>query len=269
MSHIELSPEQDAPAAPSPSLKPSQPMTAFQTAREMAFPKFSTTSATVPAVLFNVLFYIVLRVSSLFTYTTYNCMLYNLGALYPPDLKSLQLHRLVVPSLMHFSFWHLFINSLAALSLGFETEDILGKSRTLTLCIGASVYGFLFSAVGYPHTLVAGASAGIMGMFGFHLARAFLKKPAADKKTYAIFGLLIIYSLFLYFSPRNGNLLTHFGGLLFGLLYGVINDPPTEAEMPQIKWLKRYAEIAMAALPALWTLTFILMPISRDPICVS
>lgn len=73
----------------------------------------------------------------------------------------------------------------------------------------------------------------------------------------------------LYLNPRNGNILTDIGGLIFGILYTVINDPPEESEFPQINRWKNYAKAALIALPSLWALTYILIPFKGDPICVS
>lgn len=141
----------------------------FKTAREIAFPKFSFFSSTFMATLYNFLFYLIPKIVLMFTYKDYSCVLYRLGILYPPDLRSGEVYRLIIPTLFHFNFWHMLFNSIFILALGFEIEAIIGRAKMLLLYFSAAFFGFLFSAIGFPHTLTTGCSASIFGMFHLNL----------------------------------------------------------------------------------------------------
>ena len=82
-------------------------------------------------------------------------------------MKNFEFHRLILPTFLHVDLWHILMNTISMIFLGYEIEAILGKLWYSVLFFGSSINGFLFSAVCYPNTHTVGASAGIMGLFGF------------------------------------------------------------------------------------------------------
>ena len=237
--------------------------------KRLLFPKFTLYSATTLLIATNFLFYLLLSMVSFVSSSSYDCILYKVGALYPPDLRSFQIHRLIIPIVLHFGFWHILLNTISLLFLGYEIEERLGRSRYLMLYFGASVNGFLFSCVGYPSTLTAGASAAILGLFGYYVARMFFKASTMDNRSYAVFMYLVLFNFLMFLNPQNGNIFAHLGGLYFGVLFMLLLDPPTAAEFPNVANWQNYAKIGLIAFPIFMVLLFILIPSSKEPICIS
>lgn len=134
----------------------------------------------------------------------------------PRDLGEL---RDVIPSaFLHFGFDHLLANSVPLLILGFlaALSGIRRFIAVIAVIILASGLGVWLTAP--AHSVTAGASGVVFGLFGYLLVRGFVNHRPVDVLT----GVLI---LALYGSILLGALPTTAGvswqGHLFGLLGGV------------------------------------------------
>ncbi len=235
--------------------------------KDILCPKFSIRSVTMLLILINIGVFLVLSLAALATPIKYECLLYIVGALYPPDLRSFQIHRLLVPVFLHFDVWHLLTNVVSALFLSFEPEDSLGLKRFLILYFGSSVYGFLLSCVALPVYLTAGASAAIMGLMGYFLVRVFFGLRNMDNRSYGIFIALMLLNLMFVFTSQSGNVYAHAGGMLFGGLFTLyISDVPV-LDYPNIEKWKKWAKVVIIAYPVIVVLAFLVIPARGGPIC--
>ncbi|MBQ0846722.1 rhomboid family intramembrane serine protease [Streptomyces sp. BH-SS-21] len=130
-----------------------------------------------------------------------------------------ELRDIVPAAFLHFGFDHLAANSLPLLVLGFLTA-LSGTRRFLavvTVTILVSGLGVWLTAP--AHSLTAGASGVVFGLFGYLLVRGFVDRRIGD----VVVGLLVgaVYGSILW-----GVLPTATGvswqGHLFGLLGGVV-----------------------------------------------
>lgn len=129
-----------------------------------------------------------------------------------------ELRDIVPAAFVHFGFGHLAANSVPLLLLGFLAA-VSGIRRFLgvvTMIVLVSGVGVWLTAPG--HSVTAGASGVVFGLFGYLLTRGFVDRRAAD----VIVGLIVAA---VYGSILWGVLPTTTGvswqGHLFGLLGGV------------------------------------------------
>jgi membrane associated rhomboid family serine protease len=129
-----------------------------------------------------------------------------------------ELRDIVPAAFIHFGFGHLIANTVPLLVLGFlaalaGVQRFLGVVMVIILVSGLGVW-----LVAPPHSLTAGASGVIFGLFGYLLARGFVDRRPA----WILLGLIVAV---LYGSILWGALPTASGiswqGHLFGLLGGV------------------------------------------------
>ncbi|MEV8017126.1 rhomboid family intramembrane serine protease [Streptomyces sp. NPDC086554] len=129
-----------------------------------------------------------------------------------------ELRDIVPAAFVHFGFGHLMANSVPLLLLGFlaAVSGIRRFLAVVTVIILVSGAGVWLTAPG--HSVTAGASGVVFGLFGYLLIRGFVDRRAGD----VIVGLIVgaVYGSILW-----GVLPTTTGvswqGHLFGLLAGV------------------------------------------------
>lgn len=244
-----------------------EPESFWDTIKKVFFPKFNLYSVTMLLATTNVVFFVFLGLIALATSIPYQCILYFVGALYPPTLIQFQIHRLVMPAFLHFDIGHITLNTLMLLFLGFDPEEQLGRVQYLVIYFGSSVFGFMLSAVGLPTTLTAGASAAIMGLFGFWLVQMYLKMQEAGSRTYGVFAAVIIINLLLFLNPDSGNMWAHLGGVYFGVLYSLIKLSPDPIQFPAFEPVKKYSMLGIIIFPIATTFLYLVLRKNSPPIC--
>ncbi|MER5209556.1 rhomboid family intramembrane serine protease [Streptomyces sp. NPDC002838] len=129
-----------------------------------------------------------------------------------------ELRDIVPAAFMHFGFDHLAANSVPLLVLGFLTA-LSGIRRCLavvTMIIVVSGLGVWLTAP--EHSVTAGASGVVFGLFGYLLIRGFVDRRAGD----VLVGLLVgaVYGSILWgVLPTTAGV--SWQGHLFGLIGGV------------------------------------------------
>jgi hypothetical protein len=135
---------------------------------------------------------------------------------------------------MHGGIFHLFVNMLSLFFVGSLIERIIGKKRYFWFYIFAGLFAgilFVISPFIFPgdlNTYAVGASGALFGLVGLlvlltpNLPVYVMFIPIPIKMKYAAFGMLIL----LWVISITGNIpignIAHFGGLVFGLVYGFI-----------------------------------------------
>jgi len=125
-------------------------------------------------------------------------------------------YRLITSMFLHFGLLHLLMNMWALLVLGRLLEAALGPWRFLALYLvsgfGGSVAVYFFSD---PHTVTAGASGAIFGLFGALI----LVLRKLGRSVSSVLPILAI-NLFITFSVPGISIAGHLGGLVTGAAIG-------------------------------------------------
>lgn len=138
-----------------------------------------------------------------------------------------QYYRFLTAMFLHGGLAHLFFNSFALYSLGFETERLFGAQRFLAIYMIAGLGGGVASYAFNPNPSV-GASGAIFGLIGaliafYMVARRVLGGIARQQLGSLIFITLI--NLALGFTTPYIDNNAHIGGLLTGVLLGWLLAP--------------------------------------------
>ncbi len=179
-----------------------------------------------------------------------------------------QYYRFLTAMFLHGSIAHLFFNSFALYSLGFEAERIFGSQRFLALYLIAGLGGGVMSYAFNPNPSV-GASGAIFGLIGaliafYVVARSVLGGIARQQLGSLIFVVMINLALG-FTSPYIDNN-AHIGGLLTGAVIGWLlaprfaldprSYPPTVVRLG----LRAGWPLTMAVLAVLVVLALIITP---------
>jgi len=135
---------------------------------------------------------------------------------HPAGVAAGEFYRLVTAAFLHLSVLHLAFNMMALWFLGPSLEQLLGRSRFLTLylicAVGGTTASYLFNP---PLQGSLGASGAIFGLLGAAIV-------AARRLQTQVRPLLVLLgiNLALGFSLRDVDWKAHLGGLVTGLALG-------------------------------------------------
>lgn len=136
-----------------------------------------------------------------------------------PAVGYRQVWRFLTTAFLHSGFMHIAFNMLALYSVGIELEQVLGRTRYLSVyllsAIGASLFVLAWvliqpSSLG---TVTVGASGAVFGLFG----AMFVLQKQSGMDTRAVVGLLLV-NLLIGFIVPNVSWQGHVGGLATGAL---------------------------------------------------
>ncbi|RSK27845.1 rhomboid family intramembrane serine protease [Bacillus sp. HMF5848] len=154
--------------------------------------------------------------------------LISFGAKYNPFILAGEWWRFFTPIILHITFLHLFMNTLALFYLGIAVEKLYGNGRFLFIYLLAgftgSVASFLFSPV-----VSAGASGAIYGLFGallyFGVVYPSLFFRTMGLNLFFILGINLVFGLVVPVVDNAG----HLGGLVGGFLASAIVSLPKKS----------------------------------------
>ena len=228
------------------------------------FPHFSLKSLSCFFIAINIAVYLILVVIGYLLEIPYNCFLYYVGALYPPALVHFHIHRLILPAFFHFSPMHFLGNCLSGIILSFEPEFKLGKIGFLILYMGSSIYGFILSSILNPNVLTAGASAAILGLFGYFIVNITFNIYNMNTTKWTILIGLGCLNLYLLFSSNIANAMAHLGGLITGSLYTLVQIDK-RINIPSI--IRRIAMIILILYPIVCLVVFLILKLDFKSYC--
>mgnify|MGYP001626407075 CR=1 FL=1 len=149
-----------------------------------------------------------------------------------PSLAFSEPYRFITSLFLHADFFHLFFNCWALFLFGIEIERIIGKLRFLMVFFVSGIVGnILYMFLSTENIPAIGASGAIFGIIGtLAILRPSLSLfifPILVPIPIIIFA--IIYGLYeaimsfthLYESTSIASP-AHFGGLIFGIIYGIL-----------------------------------------------
>jgi rhomboid protease GluP len=157
-----------------------------------------------------------------------------LGCKYPYEMKKGEIHRFILPILLHANFLHIFLNLIAQLINGW-IEIVLGPKKMLALYLISGIGGNLFSAL-ISDGLAVGASTAILGILGSHLSYLFVYWKALERFGF-MRSCLLIQSIFIIiicltigWGFERVDAYGHIGGLITGVLLGIVLFTPLSTE---------------------------------------
>eukprot|EP00826_Nyctotherus_ovalis_P016298 TRINITY_DN14711_c0_g1_i1.p1 TRINITY_DN14711_c0_g1~~TRINITY_DN14711_c0_g1_i1.p1 ORF type:complete len:314 (+),score=35.66 TRINITY_DN14711_c0_g1_i1:154-1095(+) len=187
---------------------PTKPSTPWLGLIQIVCPHFAFKSLSLLFIALNIFIYFLLLIISASADVRYNCLMYYVGASFPPAYMRLQVHRLVVSAFLHFGLSHLWHNCLASFVLSFEPEYVLGIKRFLILYALTASYGIMLTSVVHPNAIAAGASTSIMGLYGYRLVRIVVRAKQMNKGSYPFVLLLLVASTILVVTIGKWNIYT-------------------------------------------------------------
>lgn len=124
---------------------------------------------------------------------------------------------------IHVNIIHLLGNMLFLLIFGLKAEELFSKKLYLGIYFISGLLGNILSLLMGPYVISAGASGAIFGLFGACVI--YIRKSIKQ----SILGALI-YSFYLFIMTMgaNVNFLSHFGGLIAGLIIGYLEAKKEE-----------------------------------------
>ncbi|MBC7552640.1 MAG: rhomboid family intramembrane serine protease [Taibaiella sp.] len=174
----------------------------------------------------NIIVFLLMAMAGVNVMTPESVDLLHWGANFGPLTLAGEWWRLVTCCFVHIGLMHLLMNMYALAFIGLLLEPKLGKSRFLAAYLLTGIAGSMVSTYSHGHTISAGASGAIFGMYGVFLA--LLTTPiiekASRKKLLLSIGFFVVYNLLNGFKPGIDNA-AHIGGLLSGIAAGYVFLP--------------------------------------------
>jgi len=190
---------------------------------------FSSFSINTILILLNLIFFIIF-----FILISSNIKFLNYIALKPSNILQFSyLWTFLTSMFMHGGFFHIFANMLSLFFIGGLVEKILGARRYLSFYLISGLFAGLFfvlSSLVFTsdfNTYAVGASGALFGLIGLlmlltpNLPVYVMFIPIPIKMKYAAPGILIVLWLISIAGDVPIGNTAHFGGLIFGLIYGV------------------------------------------------
>lgn len=129
--------------------------------------------------------------------------------------------RFLTAGFVHIDFFHILINSIALMNLGFITEKIFGKVRFSLILFGSIIMGTWFVFVAQGNGVTLGSSAGLYGLMGALLVYTFETGSIRQPIVRSQFTRILMINLFISFLPGI-SLFGHLGGFVGGILLAIL-----------------------------------------------
>ncbi|RLG40062.1 MAG: rhomboid family intramembrane serine protease [Thermoproteota archaeon] len=172
-------------------------------------------SPTYILIALNVIVYIALSVEGGSFFSISMGMLEKYGQYNLRVLRDGWWWQLLTSMFVHVNLPHLVLNMFWLYVLGRRSEFLFGRKLFVPIYLLSGLSGNIMGLALPLHTISAGASGAIFGIFGANIMveRAYTGSRLSSTLIYA-FIILLINSLF------GVNVLAHLGGLLFGIIFG-------------------------------------------------
>jgi rhomboid protease GluP len=147
------------------------------------------------------------------------------GDFAPATLGDHQYWRLLTSIFLHFGIIHIAFNMYVLYQIGPFIETTFGRVRYLLIYFIAGLAGSIVSVTFHPHSVGAGASGAIFGLyggvFGFLLRERKSLNPEATKSIAKSAGIFVLYNVVFGAMQGTTDLSAHFGGLIAGFFAGL------------------------------------------------
>lgn len=221
----------------------------FNQKKKSRFSFFNNLSLTSKIIAINILFYISFMLLLIFGAFIPE-KLWGYVALLPDYILSgKNIWTFLTSMFMHGGFFHLFVNMMSLYFVGRLIERILGSKRYFSFYMMAGLFAgifFVLSAyLGFDASNIpaVGASGALFGLIGLlivltpNLSVYMMFIPIPIKMKYAAPGMLVLLWIISVTADVPIGNTAHFGGLLFGLAYGLF----LRTKFPKkIKFIQRH-----------------------------
>jgi len=134
--------------------------------------------------------------------------------------------RILTGAALHGGLAHIAMNGYALYSFGRIFELLTNRAHLAIVFLLAAVSGGILSLIFLPDGISVGASGGIVGLIGYLVVYAYVRKQFISRefrRSLVInIGFIILFGLALFQVVDNWG---HIGGLLAGAIYGFIQIP--------------------------------------------
>lgn len=139
-------------------------------------------------------------------------------------------------AIVHADWSHLLVNMFfAAIFAGFVAVNDSVAKVWIPFCGGILSGAIMFLLYNLmlrhlaPMSMLAGCSAGVFALMGYAFVRALLRRWASVRMRMAVIVLTVV-TILLSLSSEGSSFVAHFGGMLFGVVYGMIASRRPAAE---------------------------------------
>jgi rhomboid protease GluP len=155
------------------------------------------------------------------------------GDYFPATIGAHQYWRLFTSTFLHFGIIHIGMNMWVLFLIGPFIEITFGRFRYVLIYLAAGLFGSIVSVYVHPHSVSAGASGAIFGLYGavfaFLLRNRRTLAPAATKSIGRSAGIFVLYNVIYGSMSGTTDLSAHFGGLIAGFVAGLVLAPSRRA----------------------------------------
>jgi len=171
-----------------------------------------------------------------------------LGGNFGPLSCSGESWRLASAMFLHYGAIHLGMNMVCLYQIA-VVERLLGRAQFLALYLAAGLVGGFASVATFPHSVSAGASGAVFGMFGAFTAIMVVRRKQIDpgtwRQTMRSLGTFFAINLAFGLSQRNIDMSAHVAGLGTGFV-GAWTLTLRAAREPK-PWLRAIAVVLAGA----------------------
>ena len=163
--------------------------------------------------------FLLIKISGFDGNDTEKAILY--GAYYKPFILAGEWWRLLTAGFVHTQIWHILMNMMSLVSLGFALEKYFGRLRYAVILLLSVIAGSLTVFAFEGNIITVGISGGLYGLMGAYIAIAVmnghLENPSFRNSLFRIVGI----NLLINFIPGIAYY-AHIGGLICGAVLGIL-----------------------------------------------
>jgi GlpG protein len=144
-----------------------------------------------------------------------------------------QIWRLITPTFLHFSFVHIFFNSLAVWDFGRRLEPVMGKANYFFFFIITAALSNIAQYLWHPLVLFGGISGFAYALVGFIMVSQKIAPHASTEIKPAALGFILFWLVLCMTGALDSFIgggvanAAHIGGLLAGCVYAFLTVKPT------------------------------------------
>ena len=156
--------------------------------------------------------------------------LMTFGASYAPLVRDGQVFRLATSMFLHVNPLHLFMNSVALLSIGPMVERDYGRQRFVAIYVATGLLGAVTSVIwhlGHP-AVSAGASGAICGAIAAGAVSSLFAQRSRESRALLVWAAITL----LFGALIHADNAAHLGGLVSGALLGLVLHGKTSSRSP-------------------------------------
>jgi rhomboid protease GluP len=148
--------------------------------------------------------------------------IYKWGAYYLPAIENGEYYRLITPIFMQIGISHFIFNLFSIFMFVSVLESLIGRTRFITVYMGAGIAGYVTTYLFSSSDLGLGASGAIFGVLGAFLYLSQKKSGLLDDASRrTIIPILVLNLVYTFIDPQI-SITGHIGGLIVGYLLSML-----------------------------------------------